>query len=87
MRQFDICTAFLNRELEEEVFMRLPLSAEGLVGGGGRELHLKGRSTSCAKQLVPGISVLRGDSAKRVLCSPMLILHCGFCLGMGVPCL
>jgi hypothetical protein len=30
---------------------------------------------------------LDGSSAKRVLCSPMLILRCGFCLGMGVPCL
>jgi hypothetical protein len=41
MRQFDIHTAFLNEELEEEVYMCPPAVAEGLAGGRIRVPHLK----------------------------------------------
>jgi hypothetical protein len=41
LRQFDIRTAFLNRELKEEVFIRAPAGAEHLAGGCGRVLRLR----------------------------------------------
>jgi hypothetical protein len=41
LRQFDICTAFHNGELKEEVFIRAPAGAEHLAGGSGRVLRLR----------------------------------------------
>jgi hypothetical protein len=41
LRQFDICTAFLNRKLQEVVFIKAPAGAEHLAGGHGRLLQLR----------------------------------------------
>jgi hypothetical protein len=41
LRQFVIRTAFSNRELKEEVFIRAPAGAEHLAGGSGRVLQLR----------------------------------------------
>jgi hypothetical protein len=40
-RQFDICTASLNGELPEEVYLWPPAGAEHLAGGPGRVLRLR----------------------------------------------
>jgi hypothetical protein len=41
LRQFDSCTAFLNWELQEEVYLWSLAGAEHLAGGSGRVLRLR----------------------------------------------
>jgi hypothetical protein len=41
LRQFDVRTAFLNKELEQEVFIRAPACAEHLVGARVGVLQLR----------------------------------------------
>jgi hypothetical protein len=83
--QFDVCTAFLNGELEEEVYVRPPPGAEHLAVGNKRVLRLrralyglKQASRAWNKRLE---GELRVSDCSKGLSSQMPTRPCGFCTG------
>jgi hypothetical protein len=85
--QFDIRTAFLNGELEEEVYMRPPMGAEGLAGGGSRVLHLKRALYGLRQASRAWNKRLKGELCGKDLCSQTWTQRFAFCLRKRVWCL
>jgi hypothetical protein len=80
LRQFDVRTAFLNGELEEEVYVRPPPGAEHLAVGNKRVLQLR-RALHGLKQASHAWNKRLKVELRAKGFSRMWTRPCGFCVG------